>query len=80
MVNGCQGIGTGWSTKIPCYNPKDIVENINNIINDKPLKDLIPWYKGFTGSIIPYENGFITKGKYEIKGDKVIITEPWNMD
>ena len=75
LVNGCQGIGTGWSTKIPCYNPKDIVENINNIINDKPLKDLIPWYKGFTGSIIPYENGFITKGKYEIKGDKVIITE-----
>ena len=49
LVNGCQGIGTGWSTKIPCYNPADIVENINNLIEGKPMKDLIPWYRGFTG-------------------------------
>jgi len=26
--NGAEGIGTGWSTNIPCFNPKDIVENI----------------------------------------------------
>lgn len=22
LVNGCQGIGTGWSTSIPNYNPR----------------------------------------------------------
>jgi DNA topoisomerase-2 len=25
LVNGCSGIGTGWATDIPQYNPRDIV-------------------------------------------------------
>ena len=25
LVNGSEGIGTGWSTFIPNYNPRDIV-------------------------------------------------------
>lgn len=28
LVNGTEGIGTGWSTKIPPFNPRDIVRNI----------------------------------------------------
>lgn len=28
LVNGAEGIGTGWSTKIPNYNPRDICENL----------------------------------------------------
>lgn len=26
LVNGADGIGTGWMTKIPNYNPREIVE------------------------------------------------------
>ena len=25
LVNGCSGIGTGWSTEIPCFNPCDLI-------------------------------------------------------
>lgn len=25
LVNGADGIGTGWSTSVPCYNPLDII-------------------------------------------------------
>jgi len=25
LVNGSQGIGTGWSTTIPSYNPREII-------------------------------------------------------
>lgn len=25
LVNGAEGIGTGWSTSIPNYNPRDLV-------------------------------------------------------
>ena len=25
LVNGCSGIGTGWSTEFPCHNPYDII-------------------------------------------------------
>ena len=28
LVNGAEGIGTGWSTSIPCFNPLDIVANL----------------------------------------------------
>lgn len=28
LVNGCRGIGTGWSSDIPCYNPIDLIAAI----------------------------------------------------
>ena len=51
LVNGAEGIGTGYSTFIPAYNPKDIINNLRNIINGKGQNDLVPWYNGFTGQI-----------------------------
>lgn len=38
LVNGAEGIGTGWSTKIPNYNPREIIENIKRLLSgDEPL-------------------------------------------
>ena len=53
LVNGCTaGIGTGWSSQIPCYNPLDLIKWIVNWINKEPKEDdLIPWYRGFNGTI-----------------------------
>ena len=68
LVNGVgTAIGTGWSSSIPCYNPKDLVScirawlyNDHNIIDDEKSDDSIkvcvfpeifPWYRGFTGII-----------------------------
>jgi DNA topoisomerase-2 len=28
LVNGAEGIGTGWSTSIPQYCPREIIENM----------------------------------------------------
>jgi len=25
LVNGADGIGTGWSTNVPNYNPRDVI-------------------------------------------------------
>lgn len=47
LVNGSEGIGTGWSTFVPNYNPRDIVENIKRLIADEPMLPMEPWYKGF---------------------------------
>lgn len=30
LVNGCEGIGSGWSTYVPNYNPRDVTEMIMN--------------------------------------------------
>jgi DNA topoisomerase-2 len=32
LVNGAEGIGTGWSTSIPNYNPRDIVANLKRLM------------------------------------------------
>ncbi|KAH9325844.1 hypothetical protein KI387_006022, partial [Taxus chinensis] len=47
LVNGCERIGTGWSTFVPNYNPRDIIANVRLLLNDKPIQKMEPWYKGF---------------------------------
>ena len=32
LVNGAEGIGTGWSTNVPNYNPRDIIVQIRRKI------------------------------------------------
>jgi len=80
LVNGCDGIGTGYSTDIPCYNPKEIVENIVRMLKGKKLKNMSPWYKGFNGDIVEFNNkgtiSYKTIGKYSIIDKNTIeITE-----
>ena len=90
MVNGAEGIGTGFSTKIPCFNPKVLIQYIRDVISHKdPNKDLIPYYKGFKGTIaedndtkLTTQCRFITKGVFTINKNKIDITElpigTWN--
>lgn len=49
LVNGAEGIGTGWSTKIPNYNPRQIIRCIRKMIRGEEAELLHPFYKNFTG-------------------------------
>nr|BAE06274.1 topoisomerase II [Scutellaria baicalensis] len=51
LVNGSEGIGTGWSSYVPNYNPVDIIANIRHLLNDEATEPMHPWYKGFLGSV-----------------------------
>ncbi|KAM0671935.1 DNA topoisomerase 2 [Ordospora colligata] len=51
LVNGGEGIGTGWSTSIPNFSPIDIVENIRRMIRGEEVKEMIPHYRNFRGEI-----------------------------
>jgi DNA gyrase/topoisomerase IV subunit B len=86
LVNGTSGIGTGFSTEIPCYNPEDLVANLLHMMegehSPKKPKAMKPWYAGFEGSVTsgasPGE--YLVYGKYEHVGDttgvnKIRITE-----
>ena len=67
LINGCSGIGTGFSTSITSFNPIDIINNIKSLLNDKKINEMYPWYKGFTGNIKKTdENKYISIGLYEI--------------
>ena len=90
LVNGSEGIGTGWSSFIPSFNPLDIIKNIKIMINNykKSLEDetinlqeglteLRPWYRGYTGTIEKLDkNRYISRGKFNVVNDTTIeITE-----
>lgn len=54
LVNGAQGIGTGYSTFVPCHNPLDIINWLRlklNGVEDKDLPNVFPWYRDFQGTI-----------------------------
>ena len=76
LVNGATGIGTGWSTDIPCYNPLDLIKNIRLKLAGKDYVSMKPWFRGFKGNVFEVEtNHYITKGIYTIKGNTLKITE-----
>jgi len=87
LINGAKGIGTGFSTTIPPFNPKDVIENIKNKLNKQPFKFMNPWYQGFKGEIKKKDDtNYEIYGKWHIneKGNKLIIHElpigEWSSD
>ena len=77
LINGTTGIGTGWSSNIPQFNPLDIVSNIRRLMSGLEQNVLTPWYRGFTGSIRKISaNRWISKGRYRVIDDSTVeITE-----
>lgn len=41
LVNGADGIGTGWMTKIPNYNPREIIENLHRMMDGGDPKPMV---------------------------------------
>ena len=53
LINGVQGIASGFSTTVPNYNPEDILKWTLAWLDNKhkSLPKLKPWYRGITGPI-----------------------------
>ena len=79
LINGISGIGTGFSSSIPAYNPKDVVQYLKSKLNKTEYVggEFIPYYEGFRGTIRKIaDNKYLVKGLYEKIGeDKIRITE-----
>ena len=77
LINGTEGIGTGYSTNIPKYNPKDIIEYITKKLKgEKSSFNSSPWYKNFKGKIIKSDQAnYISQGVYTFDNKYLTITE-----
>merc|ERR1719506_636327 len=85
LVNGANGIGTGWSTDIPNYDPLVIIENLRSFIRGRKMKPLKPWYRGFQGKIDSWGRGcYCSWGKWWETDKGIEITElpirKWTQD
>jgi DNA topoisomerase-2 len=68
LFNGCDGIGTGYSTTVLKYDPRQVIDahiallEPNGSSSPPPLH---PWYRGFTGRI---ETSALQEGSYHTYG------------
>ena len=76
LVNGTEGIGTGFSSYIPPFNPEDICANINRVIDGENIVPMKPWFDKFKGRVFSNDEGFwVTEGVWTQAGNKIKITE-----
>jgi DNA topoisomerase-2 len=53
----------GWSTTVPCYNPVDIVANIRRLMAGEEQVAMMPWWRGFKGTIRK-----VAEHRYDVQG------------
>lgn len=76
LVNGAIGIGTGYSTNIPLFNPKDICDNIERLLDKKEMKEMVPWYNGFKGTVVKQsETSYLMQGSLKKLNKNTLIIE-----
>lgn len=73
LANGAEGIGTGWSTKVPNYDLREIVSNIRLMIDGREPVPMIPSFKNFRGSIEYIDNTkCVSNGEISILDDNTL--------
>ena len=76
LVNGTEGIGTGFSCYVPPFNPDDIKENIKRVLSGEDIVSMKPWFRGFKGKVYRDEGGlWVTEGTYRDTGSRLKVTE-----
>jgi len=74
LVNGSDGIGTGWSSTVLNHDPREVIENLKKMINDEEPEMIHPCYYGFKGDItISTEGKYIVTGKIERTDNNTLV-------
>lgn len=76
LLNGAEGIGTGFSSVIPSFSHKEIVKSMISYIETGKTKKLKPYVRYYSGAIEIDKSGrFVYEMTFEEKGGKIYITE-----
>ena len=87
LVNGSRGIGTGYSTFIPQFNPRELKDAITEWLQKGTglNREFAPYYSKFKGKITKLnKTDYEVSANFNISGDTITITElpieTWTMD
>lgn len=76
LLNGAEGIGTGFSSVIPSFNHKDIIKSMMGFIEGNKPRKIKPWVRYYTESIeIDEKNRVLFRMGFKQVGDKIFINE-----
>ena len=69
LVNGIRaGIGTAYSCTVPSFHPLEIIDAVRRQIDGKKTLLILPWYRGFKGTIDCSGSGrYATRGIFNSK-------------
>jgi len=77
LINGSDGIGTGWSSTVQNHDPREVIANLRKMINGEEPEMMHPHFAGFTGEIIAEsgrrEGSYIVRGKIERTDDTTLV-------
>ena len=57
LINGTEGIGTGFSTFVPPYKPEDVRANVARCVRGEEMVPMAPYFNGFEGRVYATDDG-----------------------
>ena len=86
LINGAKGIGTGWSTEIPSFDPIDIIEYVEEMLKPKAIAKgkskkvkakpkIKSYYQNFTGNIKEFNDRWEYYGRVRALNKQTYIVE-----
>ncbi len=76
LLNGAEGIGTGFSSVIPSFHHEDLIKSMISFIETGKVKKVKPYFRYYTGKIEIDEKGkIITRMSFKQVGEKIFINE-----
>ena len=76
LVNGSEGIGTGFSCSVPPYDIQIIKHNIECALNQVAMVPMVPHFKGFKGKVTKTkDHTWVLEGIVEKEGTQLHVTE-----
>jgi DNA topoisomerase-2 len=76
LINGAEGIGTGFSCYVPPFDPEAVKHNILCALDQVPMVPMTPFFKGFKGKITKTkDHTWVLTGTIEKEGSQLHITE-----
>lgn len=82
LVNGANGIAIGHATEIQPRNIHDIIKQVKRVLNNEEVEYILPYFKGYQGTIEKDEEGVFAYGQFSIHSNKQITIDElplkWN--
>ena len=76
LVNGAEGIGTGFSCYVPPFDTEAVKHNILCGLDQVPMIAMKPYFKGFKGKITKIkDHTWVMEGIVEKEGSQLHVTE-----
>ena len=76
LVNGAEGIGTGFSCSVPPYDLEVIKHNITCALDQVAMAPMVPHFKGFKGKVTKTkDHTWVLEGLVSKEGTQLHVTE-----